>query len=47
MPAAPEAVDAVERERSTRWWLEESGLPVDELHAFAVGLAVRRLKGAG
>jgi hypothetical protein len=27
-----------ERERYARWWLEESGLSVDELHRIAVGL---------
>ena len=31
---------AAERERYRRWWLEESGLSVDELYAIATGLAV-------
>jgi hypothetical protein len=31
-------MSAAERERYRRWWIEESGLPLDELHAIAVGL---------
>jgi hypothetical protein len=30
-----------ERERYRRWWLEKSGLSVDELWEIAVGLARR------
>jgi len=33
-------VDRREREGFTRWWIEESGLSVDQLYAIAVGLAL-------